>query len=438
MTYKRRLIRMAITNPMNYRIIFDVQNEMVGGVDVFSVNLAEELMRRGIPVAILLTNSRVSNPYGVPFPEHLPIHRLQVQKQDRWPARWNLMIRYLEEQAPCVYIPNYDYDYSCVSSKLSKQILVAGIVHSDDPVHYEHAMRVGRYWNGIVAVSDAIAAELSSLNPEFSSRLTVIPYGVKVPATRREHSMADPLKIIYCGRLGQEQKRARDLVPVILQIESRRLPFVFTIVGDGPEKPGLQKELQDSIASGKVCFTGMLPNPMVLEQFKDQDVIVLPSDFEGLPISILEAMARGCVPVVTNIRSGIPELIRDGRNGFVVQRGDTSAFAERLSLLYGNAALRQRLSDAAYATIRETYDIGKMATGYLKYFERLKDEVNSGIFKRPRGPINYPSRLTVSWKDHLPTRVRNAAWKAKATAARIAARLRSGKFDGQNGFKSER
>jgi hypothetical protein len=113
-------------------------------------------------------------------------------------------------------------------------------------------------------------------------------------------------------------------------------------------------------------------------------------------VCVLEAMAYGCVPVVSDIESGIPELINDGVTGFRVPVGDIDGFAERLTLLYKNSILRRRMSINAHLAVQEGgYDIESVTNKYITIFERIRSDIETGAFKRPKGDIWLPSFLQV-------------------------------------------
>ena len=108
---------------------------------------------------------------------------------------------------------------------------------------------------------------------------------------------------------------------------------------------------------------------------RESHAFVLPSSFEGLPVSVLEAMAQGLVPVASDIRSGLPELIRDGENGFLVALGDTEGFADRLATLALNREGLTQMSAAAYRTIAGgDYSVEKMVKRYLELFCDLTEQ----------------------------------------------------------------
>jgi glycosyltransferase involved in cell wall biosynthesis len=385
-----------------YRVIFCLRGG-VGGVDVFSCNLIEELLNRGVDARIVLTTSARDF-----IPSNIPIDELPIQKKEPWPARWRRMVRYLEGQAPCIFIPNYEFNYSCISPSLSEKIIIVGIIHSDEDSYYADSLRLAKYWNGIVAVSHTIANHIVSLKESHDPRLVVIPYGVTVPDRVPERSYIPdrPLKIVYVGRLVQTQKRIFDLPEIFTRLNQQKIKIEITIIGDGGERKELLKKCENFLSNGQLKYLGALQNREVLAHLKTHDVILLTSEYEGLPICILEAMSQGCVPVVTAIRSGLPEVIQDGYNGFVVGVGDVSAFADRIALLHKNLALRKSMSSHAAQTIPEKYSVKRMADDYFHFFQSLIQEVNSGAFHRPKGKILIPPDLHLSWKQYLPTKVR--------------------------------
>jgi len=317
------------------------------------------------------------------------------------------MIHYLESRSPCIYLPNYDFQYSCISPLLSGNVGIVGIVHSDDPVHYEHVTRLGKYWNAIVAVSQTVAQNTLTIDPTLESRLATIPYGVEVPDYFPEHRLNEtaPLKIVYVGRLVQPQKRVLDLPYIVAALVKKQIPVELTIVGNGLERRQLVKLCNDLGVEDNVKFLGLLPNEQIYQVLKENDVFILTSDFEGLPLSLLEAMAWGCIPVVTDIRSGIPELVLNGLNGYRVTVGNIQEFAERLALLQRNPVLRRTMSDKAYQTIcTQGYRVEDMAQRYFALFEQVFEQVKQGNYHRPTGKIIPPPLYT--WKDLLPGSVR--------------------------------
>jgi glycosyltransferase involved in cell wall biosynthesis len=334
---------------------------------------------------------------------------LPVRPFMRAGARWNAMIRYLEERAPCIYVPNYDFGHSCISPRLSARVGIVGIAHSDDPQHYEHVARLGKYWNAVVAVSSTIADEILKTAPELAPRLRVIPYGVPVPDRFPERAGPPdvPLRIIYAGRLDQKQKRVLDLPEILQGARNLGASIQLTIAGAGSAETQLRTKCAALGVAGQVEFVGTLDREALARVLARQHVFVLPSEFEGLPIGVLEAMGSGCIPVVTDIRSGVREAIQDGSNGFLVARGDIAGFAKRLADLYDDAGMRRRMAEAAYHTVRSgRYRLDSMVESYAGLFERVFRDMQDGSFRRPAGSIHRPPG--VPWPEYLPESLQRA------------------------------
>jgi glycosyltransferase involved in cell wall biosynthesis len=379
------------------RVIIGLPYCALSGVNVFSVNLLRGLIERGVRGEILLTEQEtklvtVPSP-TMALPSDLPVEQLPVSREAGWGAHWGAMIRYLESRAPAIYIPNYDWRHSCVSPQLSDRVAIVGVVHSDDPLHYDHVARLGDYWNAIVAVSQTVAGKTAALNPTLAGRISVIPYGVSIPVSQpvRAREPGAALRIGYHGVLGLRQKRIFDLLSVVEALVHRGVPVELTIAGDGPERHTLLDRARPLVERGQIRFVGVLANDEIQRVLERVDVFVLTSEFEGLPHALLEAMGRGCVPVVTDISSGVPELVRDGVNGYIVPVGDIAAFCDRLAELQRHPERLRDLAARAYQTVYNgTYRTADMVDDYISLFHAVFEEVRTERYRRSRGPIKPP------------------------------------------------
>lgn len=132
--------------------------------------------------------------------------------------------------------------------------------------------------------------------------------------------------ILYIGRLSREKG-----VGALLQAYSRlKRPIPLKIVGDGPEKEGLQRSI--GIAGSTVTFTGYLSGPALTDALLGAKVVVMPSEcYENAPMTILEAFAHH-KPVIGARIGGIPEMIHDGVNGYLFQPGNAADLQAKLEL----------------------------------------------------------------------------------------------------------
>jgi glycosyltransferase involved in cell wall biosynthesis len=238
--------------------------------------------------------------------------------------------------------------------------------------------------------------------PEFADkRVECIPYGIDFPAEadERPRDASGPLRVVYVGRMVELQKRVSRLVAVIRQLAARQAPVEFTLVGSGPEEAQVRRELA-GIASAR-CL-GEVPNGEIAGILREQDVFLLLSDFEGLPLSLLEAMGHGVVPVVSDLESGIRDLVTDER-GIRVPVGSVEAAVEALLQLAANRpALAQRAARCR-AVARAEYSADAMARRYL---DLLADATGNPMWP-PTAEIPVPLGVRPPWLFRgLPRRVR--------------------------------
>jgi glycosyltransferase involved in cell wall biosynthesis len=373
----------------------------LNGVNVFSANLVRGLVKRGVRSHVLITenDSCLIKVYDAMLerPADVPFETLPVSRRAKWGAHWGAMVRYLERHAPCVYIPNADFRHSCICPLLSNDVAVIGVVHSDDPLHYDHVVRLGRYWNAITATSPTIETKMLALDPTLSGRTSVIPIGVNLPATppvERQHGDAR-LRVIYPGTLKQYQKRVLDFPEIIAAADRLGVPIKMTIAGGGPDEARLRHACADLVERGLVEFSGVVTPERVLTLVEQHDVFLMASEFEGMPNALLEAMGRGCVPLVTQMESGVPDLVQDGTSGCVVPIGDIAAFAWRLKYLQQDAGARRRLSLNAYdAVTAGRYGVDHMVDSYAELIDRVTSDVGRRSYSRPPGQLRHvPAEL---------------------------------------------
>jgi len=130
--------------------------------------------------------------------------------------------------------------------------------------------------------------------------------------------------------------------PVAARVPEARL----VISGGGPLRADLERHARRLGIEGRVVFTGYVPEAEKAAHFRLADVFLFPSAMEGFGFSVAEAMSAG-VPVVASDRGSIPELVAEGQSGFVCDPSAPDRFVERLLLLLGDAALREKFGAAA-------------------------------------------------------------------------------------------
>jgi glycosyltransferase involved in cell wall biosynthesis len=270
-------------------------------------------------------------------------------------AMW--LLKELAKSPPSVFIINMSIvGYIATRWVRRAGIPSVGILHSDDDLYRRifNDFVIGPRGNrlsDIVCVSDFLHQDAQ--RAETDTALHLIPYGVPVP-DRTATPPEDNLRLIYVGRLIEEQKQILEVTRSLCRAV-REVPGTEAVIyGNGPDRARVEHYIAGENLGDKVRLGGEIDNDCIQNVMLKANVLVLLSDYEGLPIAQLEAMACGLVPICLRIRSGVSQLIKQGETGFLVDdRGDEFISAVRTMAV--DSELRSRISAAARELIVSQY-----------------------------------------------------------------------------------
>jgi glycosyltransferase involved in cell wall biosynthesis len=174
--------------------------------------------------------------------------------------------------------------------------------------------------------------------------------------------------VLSLGRLGR-QKGSFDLLQAAARLAPRLGELELRLGGDG-ELEAVRAQAARMGIAGQVQVLGWVSGEGKRRQLALARLFALPSYFEGLPMSVLEAMAAG-LPVLATAVGGIPEAVADGVEGFLVEPGDIDALAARLAQLLQDDALARRMGEAARRKVESTF----CSDAVLPRVERLYREL---------------------------------------------------------------
>jgi glycosyltransferase involved in cell wall biosynthesis len=247
---------------------------------------------------------------------------------------------------------------------------------SDPRLERDFKAGYGGCADAIVACSQSLSETMTQVCPALASRISVIPNGLNLhswrpilPEERRQRQLAaglpgDVIVIGFAGRL-VPLKRLDCLLEAAPRLAARYQRVHFLVLGDGPLRSELQRQAHPL---GDRCrFLGWGQGSDWLPLF---DVLVLPSESEGLPYCVLEAMALG-VPVVASAVGGMREAVVDGQTGFLVPPGDAPALEAALERLITDSEVRERMGLAGRSRAESLYDSRVMARRFEELYERL-------------------------------------------------------------------
>lgn len=164
-------------------------------------------------------------------------------------------------------------------------------------------------------------------------------------------------EILCVGRLTKNKGQAT-LLQACAKLSQKGKDFHLNLVGDGEDRSLLENMVVELGLQDQVTFAGSVGQMEIKKYYQKANAFVLPSFAEGIPIVLMEAMAMG-VPVISTHITGIPELITEGENGYLVFASDVIALAQKLENILAEPALDKAFRDKARQTIEDKYDIKK-------------------------------------------------------------------------------
>jgi glycosyltransferase involved in cell wall biosynthesis len=161
-----------------------------------------------------------------------------------------------------------------------------------------------------------------------------------------------------------------------LHVALEALPHVpqltLLVAGDGTARADLEREAQERQIAARVRFLGYVPNEQLPDYLAAADLFVMPTLCrEGFPVSVVEAMASGLVPVASHI-GGIPTAVTSERTGVLVPPGRPDALASALARLAGDAPRRAALAEAARAEALARFGVERMVDDTLAVLEEAR------------------------------------------------------------------
>lgn len=344
------------------------------------------LPRHGITASVLAIHDQTLNTINDSNPNWTTISRRSRESDWSFERR---ILRCLSTFSPDIVVLSEGVHHS-VSRLLPANVHTVNVCHSDTPAdwYYEEVKTMAPSLSAVVGVSPRITANLKDrLKVLFSGPIVTITNGVEAPVAQvvppAAFASPQPIRLVYVGRVRSYQKRAMDMIPFVNHLERKPLSYQLTIIGDGDAMPAIKKELADPIAAGRVIVKGQLPNQRVLENLLGQDILLLFSEFEGLPMAVLEGIMRSVVPVVTRIESGICDYFQDSLNCRLFPVGRPEVAAEIVEELASDRRMLQTLKKNALE-LASTLSAETMVKGYADLFTSLL------VGARP----------ALSWKSH--------------------------------------
>ncbi|WP_370580175.1 glycosyltransferase [Mucilaginibacter sp. FT3.2] len=303
---------------------YDGKN-IINGINAWLIRLLPALAKKNIEVSVIFIAWAAENDCTT-----IPLLRAKgikctviptshyTEKQIKW------MLKYLHTEKPDVFVPG-NMVPALHAAKWAKEagIATVAVLHNDDE---EYAAIIEQFitenndanLSAVVTVSDALNQKVQQRNKKI--KVYPLPCGAPVPKGKTTLTPGDIFKVVYIGRIVREQKRIDEIATTFCACAQGLPQTEFYIYGSGPDAGLVNDIMREYNNPSNVFFAGGIPPEEVQEVLLSSHVIVLMSEYEGVPVALMEAMACGVVPVCKSINSGIPELAHDGITGLLIEQ----------------------------------------------------------------------------------------------------------------------
>ncbi len=247
---------------------------------------------------------------------------------------------------------------------------------------YKRFVTIANELDGSVASGRALADKIDAV----SNKKTLSVYGVvdllkfsTVKSKKQIRCKLDlpenKILVLYLGNL-KKSKGIYELLNAFLQISGEKEDVELRICGDGIEKSGIIRFIEENDRTESMYMMGAIDCDQVDLWMKACDLFVLPSHHEGMPNAVMEAMACG-LPVVASSVGGLPEAIGDCDGATLVPAKEVKALKKYIQLIIDDADLRSKMSNAARIRAKERFGVETTTEKVIDYLAKVKNEFNS-------------------------------------------------------------
>lgn len=354
-----------------------------GGIAVYTKNLLNSPVKEHFDLLLLRTASRSAGEKQKPL-----IKKLTREIRDLLSLSYTLLkdrnIKIVQVNSSS-YLGFWRYTMYILIAKSFQRKIILRLSGGGFKDFYENCGKLGKWYiEYILALSDKIIVLTHRWKSFFSTltdpnQIVVVPNAVYYQDFDSNFNKAEVLAEhglskdeIVCTFLGGmlRDKGVLEILEVIEDILSRETDknIYFVFAGEGP----LVNRIKDYCRRFKqnVTYLGCVDKERKIKLLNLSNILLLPSYAEGFPNALLEAMAVG-LPVITTHVGGIPDIIKDGENGFLIQPRDVDALKEKILMLVNNKELREEMGRKNRELVKEKYSWDKIAEKIREVYDEV-------------------------------------------------------------------
>lgn len=373
---------------MRIAYIFHDAPNYCAGPRINALRLLPQFRLRGHEVHALIIYRRGSSPASAAL-QGQGISCRTTPWVDDTLAQIRWIFSQVKEIEPDVFVPNISVA-GCYAGRWIREAgipTVAGHLSNDERNWgraKQFAVEAGDWaLSGLFCMSDELKRAVEEMGAP-RTHICTIPHGVPIP--ERTTTQEGPLRLAFAGRLEQRQKRIYDVISAMTRVMKIRPEITAKIIGHGREAEQLRDMVRWDRLAARFTFTGAVPPEQVQEELLDSHVLVLLSDFEGLPGAVMDGMACGLVPVCLDIPWGLRELVIHEQTGLLVSDRDQS-FTDAILRIADDSNLRSRLAANARVHLQQGFSLKECVNRWERLFEHLLQTAG------PRRRIRIPRQI---------------------------------------------
>lgn len=341
----------------------------MGGAEVVVLNLAKSLKEKGCEIRAVLNPGDMAEKMRA---LEIPVNEVSYSKLKTYGAIKTLC-RVLKEFKPDIVHSHHRYMTFLLSAFFRKRSRI---------LHTEHVIRRDktfffRYGHMASGVHETVSENLVRHYKVPSASVVTIPNAVVIPPLLKEKAeelrrkyprKADELFGFFIGRL-EEQKGHSYLIDAVKEMnESKRRKIRFFLAGTGSLEAALKKRAADAGVQDSFIFLGQCRE--IPEYLDLCDFLVLPSLWEGMPLSVLEAFGAAKPVLATDIE-GTREMVRSGENGLLVNPRDAGALRRGIEEILTHPERLSAMGSAAFQKWKTEYSYEKMIASYQALYKEM-------------------------------------------------------------------
>lgn len=372
-----------------------------GGGGVLSVvcNLLKYSVNADIENHVIYTVNKSVAPHFKPY----QLTGAVTEQVFFYSANWNFyytckqLLKLLP--GPDVVIVAHDWIELGMVSNLGLQNPVIQVLHGDFEYYYGLSLKHKDGIDAFLSISPTISENLKSIVPQYADKIYNLRFSV--PAVSAIKKNNKQLRLIYYVRdLSEDRKQFKVVVEIARLLSYSKDDFFFTIAGGGLTNDEFFKQWPAAMVAN-VIFAGLKTNEEMLTILQKHDIFLLPSLAEGFPVSLVEAMKAGLVPLVTNWAGAVDELVAPGVTGYYFSAGASKDYADCIRMLNKERHLLQTLSRNSVERANRLFDPVKNTRRIEELFIAIGAKNHKS---KPKIKI-YGSRLDRNWMPNMLTSV---------------------------------